>query len=129
MKKRSIIIILLFIILLIPIFLNSNKENIIKDLTFKQIEDKNTPLNYKKEYTFLIKELKNNNNSLEFNVINHIVEVYINDKLIFELKEETKENKLIKIALNQKHINKKVKIVLTPISEENLNNDLDIEIK
>ena len=66
--KRNLILITIFIILLIPMFF-SKKENVIKDLTFTQIEDKSTPLNYKKEYTFMIKELSSKKNSLEFNTI------------------------------------------------------------
>jgi len=129
MKKNNIIAVLLFAILVTPLFFISNKENVIKNLTFKQIEDRTAPFNYKKEYTFTIKELKNKNNTLEFNIINHLVEIYINNKLIFELKEEkTNENILIKIPLNKEYINKKVKIVLTPINE-NIKNDLDLEIK
>lgn len=128
--KRNIILITIFIILLIPMFF-SKKENVIKDLTFTQIEDKSTPLNYKKEYTFMIKELSSKKNSLEFNTINHYVEVYINDKKIYELKEDKKIKKdnLIKIPLTKKYIDKEIKIILIPLTEKNIDNNLDLNIK
>ena len=129
--KKNIILITIFIILLISIIFFNKKENIITNLTFNQIEDKNTPLNYKKEYTFTIKELSNKKNSLQFYAINHYVEVYINDKLIYELKDDkiSEKNKLIKIEINKKYINKKVKIILTPLNKEDINNNLNLEIK
>ena len=128
--KSNIILILILIMVLITTFFVNKKENIIKDLTFKQIEDKNTPLNYKKEYTFIIKELNGNDNSLQFNIINHYVEVCIEDNLIYELKdiEQTKENKLIKIPLTRENINNKIKIILIPLDEKS-DNDIDLEIK
>jgi len=127
--KKKIKIIIIFIVLLIPFFI-TKKDNIIKDLTFNKIEDKNAPIKYKKEYTFTIKEISGKDNSLEFNIINHYVEVYINGNLIYKIKdiEQTIENKLVKIPLNKKHINKKVKIILTPL-DENTDNNLDLKIK
>ena len=128
--KKNIILILIFAILLIPNIFFNKKENIISNLTFKQVNDKNTPLNYKKEYTFTIKELKNKNNSLEFNVINHYVEIFINNEIVYKLdQDKVKDNNLIKIPLNKKHINKRVKIILTPLNEKNIDNNLDLEIK
>lgn len=131
MKNNKYFILTLIIVLLsISILFVNKKENIIKDLTFNQIEDKRFPLNYRKEYTFIIKELKNKENSMEFNVINHYVEVYISDKLVYKLDEDKiKYNNLIKIPLNRNNINKKVKIVLTPLNEDTIDNNLDLEIK
>lgn len=128
--KRNIILITIFIILLIPMFF-SKKENVIKNLTFTQIEDKSTPLNYKKEYTFTIKELSSKKSSLEFTTKNHYVEIYINDKKIYELKEDRKIKKdnLIKISLTKKYIDKEIKIILIPVTEKNIDNNLDLNIK
>ena len=110
-------------------FRDNNQKNIIKNLTFNQIEDNKAPLNYKKEYTFIIKELSGKDNALEFNVINHYAEVYLNDKLVYELeKEKIKKDTLVKVPLTKKDINKKVKIVLIP-TQEDVDNNLDIQIK
>lgn len=110
-------------------FGDNNQKNVIKNLTFNQIEDNKAPLNYKKEYTFIIKELSGKNNTLEFNIVNHYVEIYINDNLIYELeKKETKKDTLVKVPLTKKDINKKVKIVLIPIQED-IDNNLDLQIK
>lgn len=111
-------------------FRDNNQKNVIKNLTFNQIEDNKAPLNYKKEYTFIIKELSGKNNTLEFNVINHYVEVYISNNLVYELeKEKTKNDTLVKIPLDKKGINKKIKIILTPVNERNIDNNLDLKIK
>jgi len=128
--KRNLILIIIFIILLIPMIFYK-KENVIKDLTFTQIEDKSTPLNYKKEYTFTIKELSSKKSSLEFTTKNHYVEIYINDKKIYELKEDRKIKKdnLIKIPLTKKYIDKEIKIILIPLTEKNIDNNLDLNIK
>jgi len=40
--KKKVILIIIFIVLLIPFFI-TKKDNIIKDLTFNKIEDKNAP--------------------------------------------------------------------------------------
>ena len=109
---------------------NSNQKNVIKNLTFNQIEDNKAPLNYKKEYTFIIKELGGKDNALEFNIINHYVEIYINNNLVYELeKKETKKDTLVKVPLTKKDINKKVKIILTPLNDKKIDNNLDIQIK
>ena len=110
-------------------FRDNNQKNVIKNLTFNQIEDNKAPLNYKKEYTFIIKELSGKDNALEFNIINHYVEIYINNNLVYELeKKETKKDTLVKVPLTKKDINKKVKIVLIPIQED-IDNNLDLQIK
>lgn len=132
--KKIIIIFLITILIYIGLFIIkpiNKKQNIIKDLTFTQIEDKNTPLNYKKKYTFIIKELSGKDNSLQFNIINHYVQIFIDNKLIYELKNDTeiKKNKLIKIPLSKKDINKKVKIILTPVNADKIDNNLDLKIK
>ena len=111
-------------------FRDNNQKNVIKNLTFNQIEDNKAPLNYKKEYTFIIKELSGKDNALEFNIINHYVEIYMNDNLIYELeKKETKKDTLVKVPLTKKDINKKVKIILTPLNDKKIDNNLDIQIK
>ena len=110
-------------------FRDNNQKNVIKNLTFNQIEDNKAPLNYKKEYTFIIKELSGKDNALEFNIINHYVEVYIDDNLVYKLKKEKiKKDTLVKVSLTKKNINKKVKIILTP-TQEDVDNNLDIQIK
>lgn len=111
-------------------FRDNNQKNVINNLTFNQIEDNKAPLNYKKEYTFIIKELSGKNNTLEFNIINHYVEIYMNDNIVYELKmdEKIKKDILVKVPLTKKDINKKVKIILTP-TQEDVDNNLDIQIK
>ena len=71
----------------------------------------------------LVKELSGKNNTLEFNVINHYTEVYLNDKLVYELKKEKiKKYTLVKVPLTKKDINKTVKIILTPVNEDKTDN-------
>jgi len=130
--KKIALFILLIIFFVSGIFMfksNSNQKNVIKNLTFNQIEDNKAPLNYKKEYTFIIKELSGKDNVLEFNIINHYVEVYIDDNLVYKLKKEKiKKDTLVKVPLTKKDINQKVKIVLIPTRKE-IDNDLDLKIK
>ena len=130
MKKIYIIFFILLCLTITILFINekhNNKGNVIKNITFNQIEDNNTPLNYKKIYTFTITKLNNKNNSLNFNIENHYVEVFIDNKKVYNKK--IKKNNRVSIPLNKKHINKKVKIVLIPLDENNINNNLDLNIK
>lgn len=111
----------------------NNKENIIENINYETIEDKKTPMKYKKQYTFNIKTISNET-SLNFLVKHHYTEVYINNELVYSM--NINKNNLIKtpyrywvnIPLNNNDINSEVKIILTPINKIISNNDIEIEI-
>lgn len=111
------------------------KSCMITDYQCREIEDKDTPIGVKKEYSWTMEQIENGDVYLSFYVVHQYIDVYFNDELMYSLKPST-DNKIgkttgsnwIMIPLYQEDSGKEVRVEVVPVYKSFRNRKIDFII-
>ncbi|MGN0406582.1 MAG: GGDEF domain-containing protein [Bariatricus sp.] len=101
----------------------------------QEIQDEDTPIGIKKEYTWILDKSLVNDNCLAFYIVHQYAEVYIDDELVYSLFPKksnvigkTSANNYIVIPLYDTDVGKEVRVEIIPVYRSVLNRPVNFFI-
>lgn len=123
----------LLIALLISLFMTDNitvrqsrtdgKVAVVKDYTFREIENSDAPIGIIQEYTFTIREALSADTHLAFYTVHQYVDVYIDGQQVYSLKPSEEQHvktvgsNWTMLPLYRKDAGKEIRVEITPVYE------------
>lgn len=103
---------------------NDSRFVVLKGYICSEVEDADTPIGVKKEYTFTLGETLDNDTYLAFYTVHQYVDVYLDGQKIYSLKpsetnriSKTVGSKWVMIPLYREDVGKEVRVEITPVYE------------
>lgn len=97
-------------------------DTVIRDCSVREIPDSEAPVGIRKEYTFTLNDISEENDCLGFYLVHHYAEVYIEGELVYRLMPD-ENNKIAKgvssnwamIPLRLEDNGKEIRVIATPV--------------
>ena len=140
--KKLFVVLIVFLIAFLGFLLfqdnavvgNSREESfVVQKISGEQIQKENSPVGIAVEFSFPIKDEPERDNEIMFYASHQWVDVYIGDELVYTLRPsdelhfiKTPGSKWVCVPLFSEDEGKDVKIVLTPVYEDNVKGKLEI---